>query len=262
MYFRTEPLQRYNTAASPEVCNASSVHAEWRAAAQRAAEEQGGQHKRPAHWRLCWEPALWEVEGEALEAALVRLQAEAGEVQWTAKGLEQRGAGPQKTGGGQREVEGVGGAEETEAAEAAEEAEEAEEATEAEEADAAAAAATAGQAAPLEPEEVRRVLASSSAVVGMHPDGATEAIIDYGLATGKIFACVPCCVYSNFFPSRRDAHGRKVTRYDAFIDYLVAKAPGRIGVATLPFEGKNRVVYSLRLDQACAPCDVESIAEG
>ena len=95
----------------------------------------------------------------------------------------------------------------------------------------------------------------------MHPDGATEAIIDYGLATGKIFACVPCCVYSNFFPSRRDAHGRKVTRYDAFIDYLVAKAPGRIGVATLPFEGKNRVVYSLRPDQACVPCDVESIAE-
>ncbi len=91
----------------------------------------------------------------------------------------------------------------------------------------------------------------------MHPDGATEAIVDFGLATGKIFACVPCCVYSNFFPSRRDAHGRKVTRYDAFIDYLVAKAPGRIGVATLPFEGKNRVVYSLRPDQACAPCDEE-----
>ena len=62
----------------------------------------------------------------------------------------------------------------------------------------------------------------------MHPDGATEAIVDFGLATGKIFACVPCCVYSNFFPSRRDAHGRKVTRYDAFIDYLVAKAPGII----------------------------------
>ena len=47
MYFRTEPLQRYNTAVSPEVRNASVVHAEWRAAAQRAAEQHGGQHKRP-----------------------------------------------------------------------------------------------------------------------------------------------------------------------------------------------------------------------
>ena len=86
---------------------------------------------------------------------------------------------------------------------------------------------------------------------------ATDLLVSYAVQRRLGFACVPCCVYSNFFPSRRDAHGRKVTRYDAFIDYLVAKAPGRIGVATLPFEGKNRVVYSLRPDQACAPCDEE-----
>ena len=200
------------------------------------------------------------------------------------RGAEQRGAGAQKAGGGPREGEGTeaaegagagaqkagggpregGGAEAAEgAAEEVEEevAEEVEGAEEAEEAE-ATGVDVAKEEAPLHAEEVRCVLASSSAVVGMHPDGATEAIVDFGLATGKIFACVPCCVYSNFFPSRRDAHGRKVTRYDAFIDYLVAKAPGRIGVATLPFEGKNRVVYSLRSDQACAPCDEESIAEG
>ena len=104
------------------------------------------------------------------------------------------------------------------------------------------------------------MLASSSAVVGMHPDGATEAIVDFALATGKHFACVPCCVYSGLFPQRVDRRGRRITKYDAFVDYLVAKAPGRIGVATLPFEGKNKVIYSLRPDQqamACAPCDTD-----
>ena len=278
MYFRTEPLQRYNTAvaASPEVLNASAVHAEWREAAQRAAEQHGGQHRRPAHWRLCWEPVLWEAEGKALEAGLARLQAEAGAMSWTARGLVQRGAEPGRrsgagggAGGGEREASGTEGAAEVaaeveEAAEAEEaEVEETEEAEEAEEAEAEEAEEPeAEQAAPLEAEELRRVLANSSAVVGMHPDGATEAIIDYGLASGKIFACVPCCVYSTAFPSRRDAQGRKVTKYDAFVDYLLAKAPGRIGVATLPFEGKNRVVYSLRPDQAydpCISCDVQSL---
>ena len=93
--------------------------------------------------------------------------------------------------------------------------------------------------------EVWHTLARSSAVVGMHPDGATEAIIDFALATGKPFAVVPCCVYSASFPTRRDRRGRRVTSYRHFVDYLLEKAPGRIGLATLPFEGKNLVVYSL-----------------
>ena len=261
MYFRTEPLQHYNTPAAaeapPEVLNAGAVHAEWRQAARAAAEQRGGEHRRPEHWRVCWEPALWEAEGEALEATLARLQAEAAAMQWTRQGLVQ---GSEQA--GEEEEEG-----------AAEEAEEAEEGRQplhdagadeearplAEEGrDPPTGAAPTGAVPPLRAEEVRRALAASSAVVGMHPDGATEAIVDFGLSTGKIFACVPCCVYSTLFPTRRDARGRLVKRYDAFIEYLLAKAPGRIGVATLPFEGKNKVIYSLRPDQqamACAPCD-------
>ena len=49
------------------------------------------------------------------------------------------------------------------------------------------------QAAPTA-EAVWRTLANASAVVGLHPDGATEAIVDFALATGKPFAVVPCCV--------------------------------------------------------------------
>ena len=36
-----------------------------------------------------------------------------------------------------------------------------------------------------------------------------------------------------------------MTTYEALLRYLRAKAPGRIGLATLPFEGKNQVVYLL-----------------
>lgn len=33
-------------------------------------------------------------------------------------------------------------------------------------------------------------------VVGMHPDQATDAIVDFALACSKPFAVVPCCVFA------------------------------------------------------------------
>ena len=33
-------------------------------------------------------------------------------------------------------------------------------------------------------------------VVGLHPDEATEAIVDWALANGRSFAVVPCCVFA------------------------------------------------------------------
>ena len=87
-------------------------------------------------------------------------------------------------------------------------------------------------------------LSACSAVLGMHPDGATEAIVDFALACDKPFAVVPCCVYSSQFPKRRDANNRQVTSYSQLVKFLVDKAPDRICVAALPFEGKNLVVYS------------------
>ena len=76
---------------------------------------------------------------------------------------------------------------------------------------------------------------------------------------------VPCCVYSELAPRRRDPRtGRTVQSmsYAAFIEYLQAKAPGVIGTAVLPFEGKNVVVYRrpprTPLDpqeEQCAECE-------
>lgn len=67
----------------------------------------------------------------------------------------------------------------------------------------------------------------------------------------------------------------QVTTHEALLRFLCAKAPGRIGVATLPFEGKNKVVYLLPQSQieerrvaglgvvvssteVCPPCDIEA----
>lgn len=50
---------------------------------------------------------------------------------------------------------------------------------------------------------------------------------------------------SRLFGCRRTLCGRPVTSYEQFCEYLAAKDPGRIRVATLPFEGRNRVLYRL-----------------
>lgn len=39
--------------------------------------------------------------------------------------------------------------------------------------------------------------------------------------------------------------GRPVTSYEDLLEWLVAKDPGRIRLATLPVEGRSRVVYRL-----------------
>jgi hypothetical protein len=40
-------------------------------------------------------------------------------------------------------------------------------------------------------------------IIGMHPDQATEAIVDMALKYRKPFAVVPCCVFSHENPHRR-----------------------------------------------------------
>ena len=79
-------------------------------------------------------------------------------------------------------------------------------------------------------------------IVGMHPDQATEAIVDFALAHGKSFAVVPCCVFPSLAPQRRVRSGQRVVQYPAFIQYLAEKHHG-IRIGRLPFAGKNIVLY-------------------
>jgi Zinc finger C-x8-C-x5-C-x3-H type (and similar) len=87
------------------------------------------------------------------------------------------------------------------------------------------------------------VLADCSMVIGMHPDQATEAAVDFALQMNKPFAVVPCCVFSTHFPRRRLRDGvTKVKTTSQLVQYLAEK-DDRIRVETLPFEGMNQVVF-------------------
>ena len=85
----------------------------------------------------------------------------------------------------------------------------------------------------------------SSVVLGMHPDEPTEDIVDLCLAHDKPFAVVPCCVFWKRDPHRKTPTGKPVRTWEQFCEYLAAKDDQRIKMATLPFPGRNTVLYSL-----------------
>jgi hypothetical protein len=87
------------------------------------------------------------------------------------------------------------------------------------------------------------MLQDCSSVVGLHPDEATEAIVDFAVRHRKPFAVVPCCVFSSKFPGRALASGEPVVTCDQLIAYLCEK-DGHTEKAFLPFLGKNQVVFS------------------
>jgi hypothetical protein len=82
----------------------------------------------------------------------------------------------------------------------------------------------------------------SAVVIGMHPDEATETIVDEAIQAGKPFAVVPCCVFPNLFPDRKFSDGRTVRTLEDFIRYLSEKHSD-IRVQTLDFPGCNTVLY-------------------
>ncbi|DBB06504.1 TPA: hypothetical protein ACH3X1_012055 [Trebouxia sp. C0004] len=89
----------------------------------------------------------------------------------------------------------------------------------------------------------RRIIQECSVIVGIHPDQAAEPIINFAQRTSRPFAMVPCCVYPMEFPRRRLPDGTHVRKYEQLIQYLQSRDPEHIQVATLPFEGRNQVVY-------------------
>lgn len=88
---------------------------------------------------------------------------------------------------------------------------------------------------------------SSSILVGVHPDEATEAIVDAAIHFRIPFAVVPCCLHSNLFPHRVTATNAVVNSYEVFIDYLAAKHIN-IQQVTLPFEGRSICLYCTRYE--------------
>lgn len=92
-------------------------------------------------------------------------------------------------------------------------------------------------------DKARSIIQDCSVVVGIHPDQAAEPIINFAQKTRRPFAMVPCCVYPMEFPRRKLPDGTWVRKYEQLIQYLQFRDPEHIHVATLPFEGRNQVVY-------------------
>ena len=108
-------------------------------------------------------------------------------------------------------------------------------------------------------QQLREAVRDATLIVGLHADGATEAIVDAALEHGKPFVVVPCCVFPNFFPFRRipvHAAGggggetetgsttayKPVRTHEDFCAYLLRKDP-RLVREILPFEGRNVAIW-------------------
>ncbi|KAL3776505.1 hypothetical protein ACHAWO_001028 [Cyclotella atomus] len=95
---------------------------------------------------------------------------------------------------------------------------------------------------------------NASLIIGLHADGATEAIVDAALHYSKPFVVVPCCVFPNLFCNRflsiedTDEVGHVRTRqipvrtHEQFCEYLL-KRDSRFKQVVLPFEGRNIAIW-------------------
>lgn len=92
----------------------------------------------------------------------------------------------------------------------------------------------------------QQLFGACSCVVGLHPDQATEAILEYAVQRDAPFALMPCCVFPRLFPHRRlqqedGSQAVPVTSYEELVEYL--QQQGRAERQVLDFEGANTVVY-------------------
>ena len=79
-------------------------------------------------------------------------------------------------------------------------------------------------------------------LLGLHPDQATDPIVDIGLALNIPWAIVPCCVFPQLFQQRVLASGKMVRSYEDLCQYIRERDLS-IREAVLPFRGRNRVFY-------------------
>ena len=87
-------------------------------------------------------------------------------------------------------------------------------------------------------------MSSCSVVVGMHPDQAAEAIVDFALCENKPFAIVPCYVFSlENVPEQKAKDGTHVKKFEQFVQYLIEKNPREGEASSLDFTGRNVCLY-------------------
>ena len=94
-------------------------------------------------------------------------------------------------------------------------------------------------------EDLQDAVKEASVILGLHADGATEAIVNAALNHQKPFVVVPCCVFPNLFKKRRvEENGQMVPvrSHEQFCKYLANK-DARFKIEVLPFDGRNVAIW-------------------
>eukprot|EP00892_Ulva_mutabilis_P010120 jgi/Ulvmu1/7480/UM037_0023.1 len=104
------------------------------------------------------------------------------------------------------------------------------------------------------PDALMQVVQDCSLLVGLHPDQATEPILQHAMRLQKPFCIVPCCVFPGQHPDRKirlpDGSLAPVLTHEDLVVYL--RQAGEAETARLPFMGRNVVVYR-RADPGLQP---------
>ena len=91
--------------------------------------------------------------------------------------------------------------------------------------------------------DINDLFKNSSLLIGMHPDEATDAILEYACYYQKPLAIVPCCVYAEVFTHRKIAD-KPVLTYENLLNYLQFYPHNPLQRISLPFSGRNIVLYN------------------
>jgi hypothetical protein len=88
----------------------------------------------------------------------------------------------------------------------------------------------------------KELIKKASLIIGMHPDQATDYIINISVLNNKKFAVVPCCVFPTFFNNRYLKNGDFVSDYPKYINYILEKLE-KYKIFYLEITGRNKVIY-------------------
>lgn len=112
-------------------------------------------------------------------------------------------------------------------------------------------------------QENYHLLSHASVCVGLHPDQATEPIVELSSKFDIPFAVVPCCVFGREFPDRRLSDGSRVTSYQDFLKYLRERGAAngaKVLSYSLPLIGKNTVLYTLPTASSSSSSSLPSVS--
>ena len=98
-------------------------------------------------------------------------------------------------------------------------------------------------------ERVRQMCQNKDILLGMHPDGAVNFIIEAACTLKLNFAIIPCCVFPSKYP-RKLNDGKEVVLRDDLVLWIIEECqrrhfPGQLEIFSLAFDGANKGVCGI-----------------